>query len=82
MDPGANLRQQRELAAKVVDRTQRLYRMRDSDFPEFDVAAAETLGYEQESAAYELAELVQALDEWRLRGGFDPYEQEGLDGSL
>lgn len=21
----------------------------------------------------ELAELVQALDEWRLKGGFDPY---------
>jgi hypothetical protein len=24
-------------------------------------------------AAVELAELVQALDEWRLKGGFDPY---------
>ena len=24
--------------------------------------------------ASELAELVQALDEWRLKGGFDPYD--------
>lgn len=33
-------------------------------------SAYEAIAYD----AFHLAELVQALDEWRRRGGFDPYD--------
>lgn len=64
MDPRANLQEQRELAAKILA----------------IVDAADELGdhtpdQEQDliAAANRLAELVQALDEWRTHGGYDPY---------
>lgn len=53
MDPKANLKRQREIAAEIVD----------CDLPDEAVA----------NLGAELAELVQALDEWRLKGGYDPY---------
>lgn len=34
---------------------------------------------EMTDAGYELAELVQALDRWRRKGGFDPYAMEPVD---
>jgi hypothetical protein len=56
MDPIANLREQRALAAKM-----------SADFDK-----ADGNGIDQDEAN-RLAELVQALDEWRRGGGFDPY---------
>lgn len=61
MDPNANLKRQRELAAEIIDG----YGNRDAS----DIA----------DLAAELAELVQTLDEWRLRGGFDPYAQTEVE---
>lgn len=65
MDPNANITRQRELAAeiKAIEGRQNptSHDLRDEDWP----AIAE--------CAIELAELVQALDEWRRKGGFDPY---------
>jgi nitroreductase len=57
MDPNENIKRQRELAAQLVANDQSVK------------------GYynDLDDAATELAELVQALDEWRLKGGFDPY---------
>ena len=52
MDPIANLIEQRDLAARLLD----------SNYPH-DAAVA-----------IRLAELVQALDEWRRKGGADPYK--------
>lgn len=58
MDPKANIKEQRELAAKII-------------------AAWDALTDDDDSViardALRLAELVQALDEWRRKGGFDPY---------
>lgn len=58
MDPNANLKRQRELAAEIID-----------GYGNRDIA----------DLAAELAELVQALDEWRLKGGFDPYAQTEVE---
>lgn len=60
MDPTANIRRQRELI-------ERLTALQDG-----------ANGYEGEIAdrAFELAEHVTALDEWRQRGGFDPYRKQ------
>lgn len=33
-----------------------------------------------QEAAEEFAQLFQALDEWRGRGGFDPWERERFHG--
>jgi hypothetical protein len=55
MDPNENIREQRELAARVL--------ANDDYFKQAQFNAD----------ANRLAELVQALDEWRTRGGFDPY---------
>lgn len=59
MDPNANIARQRELAAEIAE-------LRDQGS---DALRAELMP----SLAMELAELVQALDEWRVNGGFDPY---------
>ena len=63
MDPHANLKRQRELAQAIIDTE--------------DAAGAFGMSDEDrcanEDRARELAELVLALDDWRRRGGFDPY---------
>lgn len=58
MDPSANLAHQLDLARRVLA-------VRDRP--------GNTSPSLLEFAAVELAELVLALDEWRLSGGFDPY---------
>lgn len=58
MDPNANLREQRELAQRITTLADRRSAPRGVDF---------------ENDAARLAELVQALDDWRQHGGFDPY---------
>lgn len=58
MDPDANLAQQRELAARIIAL----------------IDAGEGVGIDRDAvvdAAGDLAELVQALDEWRRKGGFE-----------
>jgi hypothetical protein len=52
MDPNANLKEQREIAKRIL-----------SD-------DGEDTGYD----AVRLAELVEALDEWIMKGGFLPKE--------
>ncbi len=59
MDPLANLAAQRRLAERIQHLSDR------EDYPE-------RLG-EVAAEAENLAELVLALDEWRKKGGFDPY---------
>jgi hypothetical protein len=65
VDPQANIARQRELAANIVGIIDQ-HTSDEGDLPD---------GFAQRVAdnANELAELVQALDEWRLKGGFDPY---------
>lgn len=58
MDPEANIKEQRELARSIIEKRDRVISAG------MDVAPDD---------AERLAELVQALDEWRLAGGFDPY---------
>jgi hypothetical protein len=58
MDPFNNLREQRELAAKINE-----------------VAGTH---FANSDDGDRLAELVVALDEWRLTGGFDPYLTRAL----
>lgn len=60
MDPIANIAEQLELAQAIIAK--------------FD-AAEDGLLSETEYQAEELARLVLALDEWRKKGGFDPYSQ-------
>jgi hypothetical protein len=60
MDPIANIAGQRKVAAEII----RLVNHGDDD----EVVT------EIETLATRLAELVQALDEWRRKGGFDPYK--------
>ncbi len=57
MDPAANLSEQIEIAEEVIA-------LADRDEPGERRLA---------ELAERLAELVLALDEWRRRGGFDPY---------
>lgn len=61
MDPKANIEEQRELAREILDLSEKLASVNENVFGGI-VAKADRL-----------AELVQSLDEWRLRGGFDPY---------
>jgi hypothetical protein len=60
MDPLANIREQRELARRIIAR----YDGKDPDRVD-----------EIADMAAELSQLVLALDVWRRKGGFDPYSQ-------
>lgn len=62
MDPLTNIEQQREIAGRIND-------LRDSD------PMSEDEQTEMIDLGFQLAELVAALDEWRRRGGFDPYSE-------
>jgi len=63
MDPVANIVRQRQIAAEIQV-IQDATPVPDGHFPAHAKLA---------ELAIELAELVLALDEWRRRGGFDPY---------
>lgn len=78
MDPRANIKRQIELAKEIVQGSELLYKLRDSEFPEFDSERAAEVADAYENAAFELAELVIALDGWRKTGGFDPYGIQDL----
>jgi hypothetical protein len=67
MDPIANLREQRELVAQIIALIDENTR---DDGTLVDDAIEEIA-----EAANRLAELVRALDEWRQKGGFDPYQE-------
>jgi hypothetical protein len=68
MDPIANIKHQRELVKQILTAgDQRRATVANDEFGNRRTWA---------SAARELAELVQALDEWRLKGRFDPYVAE------
>ena len=58
MDPKANLKEQLECAARMLDDTLYTGGPDDNDWA---------------SDALRLAELVTAMHEWRSKGGFDPY---------
>jgi hypothetical protein len=64
MDPQANIKRQRELAANIIGRVDAGPHVGQSE---------EDHRYQLDAEADELAELVLALDEWRRKGGFDPY---------
>lgn len=64
MDPNANLREQREIAAEINA-------IRDNLDPITDAFTSDQLD-RLEHLALRLAELVEALDEWLNRGGFLP----------
>jgi hypothetical protein len=64
MDPKANIKRQREIAKEIIQ---------IADATTRAGSYTEPLVATMEDAATELAELVIALDEWRLKGGFDPY---------
>jgi hypothetical protein len=59
VNPVANLRAQLEAADAIMQLV--------------DDAHSADYHSEELELARELAELVQALDQWRSRGGFDPY---------
>jgi hypothetical protein len=63
MDPTANLKEQREVAAEILAIWDRC-----TPSGKFTTQQLHELQY----AAHRLAELVQALDEWVGRGGFLP----------
>lgn len=60
MDPNANLARQREIAAEVM-------RLWDAATPDGEVDS-DALAH----LAFELAEHVEALNEWIMRGGYLP----------
>lgn len=64
MDPHANLERQRQIAREISERGNRLESRETGKGVTWSLA----------DLADELAELVLALDEWRAKGGFDPYE--------
>ena len=60
MDPQANLEEQLKLSSRIQEKA-------GSESDVDDLMQIEDL-------AVRLAELVQAMDEWRKSGGYDPYE--------
>lgn len=67
MDPHANIEQQRALAADIL----KLSDLLPTNGVMLDEQAAALL-----NDATRLAGLVQALDDWRWKGGFDPYGED------
>lgn len=67
MDPEATLTELRTLAAEIIRATERL------DPPEAVERHAGPLMAKLASDAADMAERFEALDEWRRKGGFDPY---------
>lgn len=65
----ANLARQRELVREIIAASDafEVAKNGDSGDAEYDAACL------VQDLATELAEVVQALDEWRLTGGVDPY---------
>lgn len=63
MDPFANLKEQREIAQQIVAHPRTIATHSDDPADHYDAVRSAT----------RLAELVLALDEWRMDGGFDPY---------
>jgi hypothetical protein len=61
LDPQANIERQRELAEQILE------------LIEANADPSTKLPETVEDLAAELVGLVQALDEWRRGGGFDPY---------
>jgi len=59
MDPNANLKEQREIAAKII-----------ADDDRGPIGALKSKIDPDDAAR--LAELVQAMDEWLCKGGFKP----------
>lgn len=74
MDPIANIKEQREIAAHMIAR--------------LDTANREGRAFTSVEQTYQLddgerlAELVIALDEWRQNGGFDPWNREQLTAAI
>jgi hypothetical protein len=66
MDPNENIKQQRELAARIVAA------MEDGNITNSMIC----------TLADGLAGLVIALDEWRTAGGFDPYGKSWTNAAL
>lgn len=71
MDPHANLTEQREIAEAIIG-TRDDYDRRD------ELTLSDEDLREQADRAERLAELVQALDEWRSKGGFDPDASDAI----
>lgn len=67
MDPQANIERQRELAKEIGEYI-------DENTPDDGLIEDAEIVECVAERGVELAELVQALDEWRLKGGFDPYD--------
>lgn len=68
MDPNENMAQQRQIAARIMQRMSRAD-AEDRDYNKEELVNLADL-------AVELAELTQSLDEWLSRGGFKPKEWE------
>ena len=64
MDPSANIAEQCEIAAELLAICEQC----DDDGRISDRDSGNVA-----EEAFRLAELVQALDEWRRKGGYDPY---------
>lgn len=65
MDPITNLKEQLDLAKRITDIQDHVDD--DGNMSHEDLEESEAYGAR-------LAELVLALDEWRRKGGFDPYQ--------
>jgi hypothetical protein len=79
MDPFVNIQRQREIAAEIIALHDRLSSgFLDESLSSEEIANRLADQIEAEIRlgllAEELAELVIALDEWRSKGGYDPYQ--------
>jgi hypothetical protein len=75
MDPNANLREQLDLARSIIeaiDETPDDSELSPEEFASHDEDIADR-NEDIANWANQLAERVIALDEWRRKGGFDPY---------